>query len=81
MCHVHAKGVIEMISLGAKVRIARLNPRDGGQASFIGLTGEVVRREVGSGKWPCGETPADPLYFVKTCRGTDAFWSEELAVL
>ena len=83
-----------MYSIGQKVRIARANKNDFfpkpvkkdedgyevANGSYLGLVGEVVRREFGSGKWPVGESPTDPFYTVKTFKGTDGFWTEELEV-
>ena len=81
-----------MFSLGQKVRIVRANKNDFfpkpmkkdadgydvENGTYLGLVGEVVRREVGTGTWPVGESPTDPFYTVKTPKGTDGFWSEEL---
>jgi hypothetical protein len=84
-----------MIGLGQRVRIARANKNDCfpkpvvkdedgydvETGTYIGQVGEVVRREFGSGSFPVGESPTDPLYVVKTPVGTDAFWSEEIEVV
>lgn len=70
-----------MISIGQKVRIARGNPNDCFDKKYLRQTGVVVRREFGTGPLPCGESPTDPLYIVKTDKGTDAFWTEELEVI
>ena len=51
------------------------------EGTYIGKFGEVTRREFGTGKMPCGESPTDPLYIVKTAVGTDAFWREELELV
>lgn len=65
-----------MISIGAKVRI--IGRTDETAPKWTGLYGIVTRRETGSGPWPVGESPEDPLYVVKTSKGDDAFWAEEL---
>ena len=89
-----------MISIGAKVRITRINKNDCGpvppsseynsngdwippdeRRTYVGQVGTVVRREVGTGSMPCGESPEDPFYIVKTPIGQDEFWTEELALV
>jgi hypothetical protein len=67
-----------MFSIGQKVRIARLNPNDCADHKFANKTGVVIKREFGTGAWPVGESPTDPLYIVKTNIGQDGFWTEEL---
>lgn len=65
-----------MISIGERVKI--ISRSDETSPKWIGLYGIVTRRETGSGHWPVGESPEDPLYIVSTRDGEDAFWAEEL---
>jgi hypothetical protein len=69
-----------MISIGQRVRIKNTVDEQGDK-NFLGQTGEVIKREFGSGGAPVGESSTDPFYIVRTPIGVDGFWTEELEVL
>ena len=70
-----------MNAVGQQVRVVRLCD-DSANPEYVGKRGKVVRLDEGSGDWPVGESPNDPLYFVALEGGhMDAFWGEELEVI